>query len=101
MAFEMILIVAIISFFSGFFIHLIALPYIVGNLANRCWTYLKNISMKFIFRWSVSFIVSFSIGALIIQTQETRIREEVDRKYQHIIDSIKCDMDILKHNKIK
>ena len=97
----MILIVAIISFFSGFFIHLIALPYIVGNRANRCWTYIKNISMKSIFRWSVSFVVSFSIGALIIQTQETRIREEVDRKYQHIVDSIKCDMDILKHNKVK
>lgn len=38
---------------------------------------------------------------LIIQTQEARIREEVDRKYQHIVDSIKCDMDILKHNKVK
>lgn len=71
MAFEMILIVAIISFFSGFFIHLIALPYIVGNLANRCWTYIKNISMKSIFRWSVSFIVSFSIGALIIRVSSS------------------------------
>lgn len=101
MAFEMILIVAIISFFSGFFIHLIALPYIVGNLANRCWTYIKNISMKSIFRWSVSFIISFSIGALIIQTQEIRIREDVERKYQHIVDSIKCDMDILKQYKVK
>lgn len=97
----MYLFVAFISFLLGFFIHLIALPYIVGNLANRCWTYIKNISMKSIFRWSVSFIVFFSIGALIIQTQETRIREEVDRKYQHIVDSIKCDMDILKHNKVK
>lgn len=97
----MYLFVAFISFLLGFFIHLIALPYIVGNLANRCWTYIKNISMKSIFRWSVSFIVSFSIGALIIQTQETRIREEVDRNYQHIVDSIKCDMDILKHNKVK
>lgn len=97
----MYLFVAFISFLLGFFIHLIALPYVVGNLANGCWMYLKNISMKSIFRWSVSFIVSFSIGALIIQMQETRIREEVDRKYQHIVDSIKCDMDILKHNKVK
>lgn len=97
----MYLFVAIVSFLLGFFIHLIALPYIIGNLANGCWTYIKNISMKSIFRWSVSFIVSFSIGALIIQTQEIRIREEVDRKYQHIVDSIKCDMDILKHNKVK
>lgn len=97
----MYLFVAFISFLLGFFIHLIALPYIVGNLANGCWKYLKNISMKSIFRWSVSFIVSFSIGALIIQTQETRIREDVDRNYQHIVDSIKCDMDILKHNKVK
>lgn len=97
----MYLFVAFISFLLGFFIHLIALPYIVGNLANGCWTYLKNISMKSIFRWSVSFIVSFSIGAIIIQTQETRIREDVDRNYQHIVDSIKCDMDILKHNKVK
>ena len=97
----MYLFVAFISFLLGFFIHLIALPYIVGNLANGCWTYLKNISMKSIFRWSVSFIVSFSIGALIIQTPETRIREDVDRNYQHIVDSIKCDMDILKHNKVK
>ena len=97
----MYLFVAFISFLLGFFIHLITLPYIVGNLAKECWTYLKNISMKSIFRWSVSFIVSFSIGALIIQTQETRIREEVDRNYQHIVDSIKCDMDILKHNKVK
>lgn len=97
----MILLIAFISFLLGFFIHLIALPYIVGNLANGCWAYVKNISMKSIFRWSVSFIVSFSIGALMIQTQETRIREEVDRKYQHIVDSIKGDMDILKQYKVK
>ncbi len=97
----MILLIAFISFLLGFFIHLIALPYIVGNLANGCWAYVKNISMKSIFRWSVSFIVSFSIGALMIQMQKTRIREEVDRKCQHIVDSIKCDMDILKHNKVK
>lgn len=97
----MILLIAFISFLLGFFIHLIALPYIVGNLANGCWKYIRNISMKFIFRWSVSFIVSFSIGALIIQTQEIRIREEVDRKYQHIVDSIKGDMDILKQYKVK
>lgn len=57
--------------------------------------------MKSIFRWSVSFIVSFSIGALIIQTQEIKIREEVERKYQHIVDSIKCDMDIQKQYKVK
>lgn len=97
----MILFIAFISFLLGFFIHLIALPYIVGNLANGCWGYVKNISMKSIFRWSVSFIISFSIGALIIQTQEIRIREDVERKYQHIVDSIKCDMDILKQYKVK
>lgn len=97
----MILLIAFISFLLGFFIHLIALPYIVGNLANGCWAYVKNISMKSIFRWSVSFIVSFSIGALMIQTQKTRIREEVDRKCQHIVDSVKCDMDILKQYKVK
>lgn len=97
----MVLLVAIISFLLGFFVNLIALPYVVGHLAKECLAYVKNISMKSIFRWSVSFIVSFSIGALIIQTQENRIREEVERKYQHIVDSIKCDMDILKQYKVK
>lgn len=89
------------SFLLGFFVNLIALPYVVDNLAKGTWTYVKNISTKSIFRWSVSFIVSFSICALIIQMQETRKREEVERKYQHIIDRIKCDMDILNLNKVK
>ena len=97
----MYLFVAFISFLLGFFIHLIALPYIVGNLAYGCWKYIRNISMKSIFRWSVSFIVSFSISALIIQMQEIRIRKEVSLKYQHIVYSIKCDMDILKQYKVK
>lgn len=97
----MVLLVAIISFLLGLFVNLIALPYVVGYLAKECLAYVKNISMKSIFRWSVSFIVSFSIGALIIQTQEIKIREEVERKYQHIVDSIKCDMDIQKQYRVK
>ena len=59
----MVLLVAIISFLLGFFVNLIALPYVVGHLSKECLAYVKNISMKSISD-GLSHLLSLSLSVL-------------------------------------
>lgn len=97
----MIIIVAFISFLLGFFIQLIALPFILKHLAKGVWVYVNNISSTSIFRWSVSLIVSFALSALIIQNQRERVLTQTSSNYQHIVDSLNLEIKMLQQHNVK
>lgn len=90
----MIIIVVFISFLLGFFIQLVALPFILEHLVKGIWTYIKDVSSFSIFRWSVSIIVSCAFCAIILQNQQERIQKRADLHYQHVVDSLKSELSI-------
>ena len=97
----MIIIIIFISFLLGFFIQLIALPFILKHLVKGVWVYAKNISSTSIFRLSVSFIVSFALSALIIQNQRERVLTQTSSSYQHIVDSLNLEIKMLQQHNVK
>lgn len=101
MIYMVILIVAVVSFLLGFFVNILALPYILENFIKELGKYLKCISSDSIFRWSVSLIVSFAMGILVIQFQNERIQKNFEEYYQHRIDSLRWELKIQQVNKLK
>ena len=97
----MIILVALVSFLLGFYLHILILPCILSHVVKDVWAYVKNISSTSIFRWSVSLIVSFSISALIIQKQQMRMQKQTEQHYQCIIDSLNLDLKRIQLNKVK
>ena len=114
-----IFIVAFLSFLLGFFVNILALPYIIERFLKVSWKYLScvssysiferflKVSWKYlscvssysIFRWSVSLIISFAIGIIVIQFQYEKIQKQFDENYQHIIDSLRLEIKIQQVNK--
>ncbi len=97
----MIIIITFISFLLGFFIQLIALPFIIKHLVKGVWVYVNNISSTSIFRWSVSLIVSFALSVLIIQNQRERVLTQTSSSYQHIVDSLNLEIKMLQQHNVK
>lgn len=97
----MITLIALISFLLGFIVNLISLPYILEHLVKGAWIYAMRISTLSIFRWSVSLIVSFALSALIIQYQQERALKQTSSNYQHIVDSLNLEINILQQHKVK
>lgn len=94
-----IFIVAFLSFLLGFFVNILALPYIIERFLKVSWKYLSCVSSYSIFRWSVSLIISFAIGIIVIQFQYEKIQKQFDENYQHIIDSLRLEIKIQQVNK--
>mgnify|MGYP000012431966 CR=1 FL=1 len=55
----------LITFFMGFFLCLGAFPYIISYFAKRVRIAYENVEYKEVFRWSVAFIVAFSLAIII------------------------------------
>lgn len=53
------------------------------------------------FRWSVSMIISFAIGMLIIQYQKEKIMRQSNERYQHIVDSLQWELKMQQLYKAK
>lgn len=94
-----IFIVAFLSFLLGFFVNILALPYIIERFLKVSWKYLSCVSSYSIFRWSVSLIFSFAIGVIVVQYQNEKCQKQSDENYQHIIDSLRLEIKIQQVNK--
>lgn len=97
----MIYLVFFVSFLLGYITNLIALPYILEYVVKDVGRYVRRISTLSIFRWSISFITSFALSALIIQNQRERIMKETSTSYQHTIDSLNFELRMLQQYKAK
>lgn len=62
---------------------------------RKLFKYIKQLSQEYIFRWSVSLIIAFTIGILIVNYQKEKIRNDLRLQYQYLTDSLKFELRIL------
>lgn len=96
-----IYLVSLISFLFGLIVNLVAFPYILEFLVLGVWRYIKNVNTQSIFRWTVSFIVSFSISMLLVQYQGMKIQKETKLQYEYLVDSLRMEIQIQHYIKAK
>ena len=96
-----IYLVSLISFLFGLIVNLVAFPYILEFLVLGVWRYIKNVNTHSIFRWTVSFIVSFSISMLLVLYQGMKIQKETKLQYEYLVDSLRMEIQIQHYIKAK
>ncbi len=91
----MIFLVAFISFLLGLFVNLVFFPYLLAYIVKRGWKYAAKLNSSSVFRWTVSLIASFAVGALIIQAQ----RERAVKESQQVVDSLRWELRMLQQKR--
>ena len=99
MIYLVIFLVAIVSFLFGFVVNILAFPFVIERLWKGFWKCLNGLNSYSIFRWSVSLIVSFAIGILVIRHQNERIQKKYEEHYMHVVDSLRWILKVEQANK--
>ena len=60
----------LVTFFLGFFVCLGAFPYIISYFVKRIRIAYEKVEDKEVFRWSVAFIIVFSLAMIICLIKE-------------------------------